>query len=70
MSKLAFIGGTGVYDPGILTDLHSEVIDTPYGKASYESGKFGKRKSFSSPAMVYTIPFRPTRSITGPIFTP
>lgn len=44
MSKLAFIGGTGVYDPGILTDLHSEIIETPYGKASYESGKFGDKE--------------------------
>ena len=37
MSKLAFIGGTGVYDPGILTDLHSEIIDTPYGKANQDN---------------------------------
>ena len=44
MSKLAFIGGTGVYDPEILTDLHSEVIDTPFGKAKYESGKFGNKE--------------------------
>ena len=26
MSKLAFIGGTGVYDPEILTDLHEKII--------------------------------------------
>lgn len=38
MNKLAFIGGTGVYDPGILTGLSSHTVDTPYGKAAYESG--------------------------------
>lgn len=36
MNKLAFIGGTGVYNPEILTDLHSETIETPYGTAKYE----------------------------------
>lgn len=40
MSTLAFIGGTGVYDPGILTNITSHVISTPYGKAAYESGFF------------------------------
>lgn len=44
MSKLAFIGGTGVYDPGVLTDLTSNIMDTPYGKASYESGKYGNKE--------------------------
>ena len=40
MNKLAFIGGTGVYNPEILTDLHSETIETPYGTAKYELGYF------------------------------
>ena len=44
MSKLAFIGGTGVYDPGVLTDLESHIMDTPYGQASYESGKYGNKE--------------------------
>ncbi len=44
MSKLAFIGGTGVYDPEILTDLHEEIIHTPYGDAHIESGKFGAKE--------------------------
>ena len=44
MSKLAFIGGTGVYDPEILTDLHEEIIHTPYGDARIESGKFGAKE--------------------------
>lgn len=43
MSRLAFIGGTGVYDPGILSRISSHVIETPYGKASYESGFFGEK---------------------------
>lgn len=37
-AKLAFIGGTGVYDPGILHDVNTHTIETPYGTASYESG--------------------------------
>lgn len=41
MSKLAFIGGTGVYDPGILRDVTSHTVLTPYGSAAYESGFFG-----------------------------
>lgn len=43
MARLAFIGGTGVYDPGILTDSHSETIDTPYGIALYTAGKAGNQ---------------------------
>ncbi|MDY6083810.1 MAG: S-methyl-5'-thioadenosine phosphorylase [Dialister sp.] len=43
MAKLAFIGGTGVYDPGILTESHSEVIDTPYGCVPYTAGKVGNK---------------------------
>lgn len=44
MSKLAFIGGTGVYDPGILTNITAHVIETPYGEASYISGFFGEKE--------------------------
>jgi 5'-methylthioadenosine phosphorylase len=44
MHKLAFIGGTGVYDPGILTNLQKHVIDTPYGQAAYEEGTFEDKK--------------------------
>jgi 5'-methylthioadenosine phosphorylase len=43
MGKLAFIGGTGVYDPHILTDIRSERITTPYGEAAYEIGHYGSR---------------------------
>ena len=44
MSRLAFIGGTGVYDPGILQNVTSHTIETPYGTASYESGFFGDQE--------------------------
>lgn len=44
MSRLAFIGGTGVYDPGILQNISSHVIETPYGTASYESGFFNEKE--------------------------
>lgn len=40
MKKLAFIGGTGVYDPVLLDHVTEHVIDTPYGQAKYESGFF------------------------------
>ena len=44
MSKLAFIGGTGVYDARILSHVYSEVIDTPFGKVPYEVGSFGEKE--------------------------
>lgn len=44
MHKLAFIGGTGVYDPGILTNLHKETIKTPYGEAACETGEFDHKE--------------------------
>ena len=44
MSKLAFIGGTGVYDPGILDHVDSEMINTPFGEVHYETGKFGDKE--------------------------
>lgn len=40
MNKLAFIGGTGVYDPEILSNLHTEVISTPFGDAFCQIGEF------------------------------
>ena len=38
MNKLAFIGGTGVYDAGILSDIRSEIINTPFGQAACQIG--------------------------------
>ena len=40
MNKLAFIGGTGVYDSGILSDIRSEIINTPFGQAACQIGYF------------------------------
>ena len=40
MNKLAFIGGTGVYDAGILSDIRSEIINTPFGQAACQIGYF------------------------------
>lgn len=40
MNKLAFIGGTGVYDSGILSDIRSEIINTPFGQAVCQIGYF------------------------------
>ena len=51
MSKLAFIGGTGVYDPEILTDLHEEIIHTPYGDARKNPENLAQRKSYFLPVM-------------------
>lgn len=39
--KLAIIGGTGVYDPGILSNVRKVTIETPYGQAGALIGDFG-----------------------------
>lgn len=44
MKRIGFIGGTGVYDPAILTDLHRYTMQTPYGDAVYEIGRHGKQE--------------------------
>ena len=58
MSKIAFIGGTGVYDAGILQDVTSHLIGTPYGQAEYKSGFYdGKEIIFMARHGVrHTIP--------------
>ena len=40
MAKIAIIGGTGIYDPRILTDIVEEEIVTPYGSVQYKQGKY------------------------------
>lgn len=40
MRKLAIIGGTGVYDPALLSNTKTTSIKTPYGQAVYTSGIF------------------------------
>lgn len=41
MPRLAVIGGTGVYDPKMLTNTREELVDTPYGAAKVVRGNFG-----------------------------
>jgi 5'-methylthioadenosine phosphorylase len=38
--RLAIIGGTGVYDPNMLTDLREEVVSNEYGEALVRIGKY------------------------------
>lgn len=47
MISIAIIGGTGVYDPDILENIHQEVVLTPYGSVCYNIGDFlGKTIAF------------------------
>lgn len=40
MHKIAVIGGTGVYDPRMLADVHEGSLDTPYGSITYKAGEY------------------------------
>lgn len=45
--KIAIIGGTGVYDPNILSDISEETVETPYGRVKVKVGSYkGKRVAF------------------------
>jgi len=45
--KIAIIGGTGVYDPNILTDISEETVETPYGRVKVKVGSYkGKKAAF------------------------
>ncbi|MBP2626479.1 MAG: methylthioadenosine phosphorylase [Firmicutes bacterium] len=47
MIKIGIIGGTGVYDPSILKNVHQVETMTPYGKVNYKVGDFaGKSIAF------------------------
>lgn len=47
MISIAIIGGTGVYDPNILTNIETMSVPTPYGEVSFKVGSFeGKRVAF------------------------
>ena len=47
MIKIAIIGGTGVYDPSILSNVREEEVNTPYGAIKYTAGEFsGKSIAF------------------------
>ncbi len=43
-ARIAIIGGTGVYDPGILTDIKEEIVATPFGKVRALIGKYEDRE--------------------------
>lgn len=44
MIKIAIIGGTGVYDPKILSNTRDLSIDTPYGSVSCKAGEYAGRE--------------------------
>ena len=44
MAEIAIIGGTGVYDPGILKNIRSEEVSTPYGIVTYKTGEYAGRE--------------------------
>lgn len=44
MPKLAIIGGTGVYDPQILSSIREEQISTKYGLVSLKIGIYEKKE--------------------------
>lgn len=45
--KYAIIGGTGVYDPSLLSDLSEESVRTPYGFIKVQTGTYkGERIAF------------------------
>lgn len=47
MVRIAIIGGTGVYDPRILTNIRQEETPTPYGVVQYKVGEYaGKEVAF------------------------
>ena len=47
VTKIAIIGGTGVYDPRILSNVQEKEIVTPYGAVQYKTGEYaGKEVAF------------------------
>lgn len=45
--RIAIIGGTGVYDPNILTNIRDEKVNTPYGEVGLKIGDYqGKSVAF------------------------
>lgn len=45
--KIAVIGGTGVYDPNIMSGVRDETVNTPYGDVSLKIGNYrGKPVAF------------------------
>ncbi len=44
MPKIAIIGGTGVYDPQILSEITVETIKTAYGQVTIKIGTYANKK--------------------------
>ena len=44
MPAIAIIGGTGVYDPTLLTGVKGEVVETPFGTVTVTLGDYGGKK--------------------------
>lgn len=42
--RIAVIGGTGVYDPALLSDLREEEVVTPYGTVTLTAGGYGGKE--------------------------
>ncbi|AEG15817.1 methylthioadenosine phosphorylase [Desulfofundulus kuznetsovii DSM 6115] len=42
--RIAIIGGTGVYDPNILSDVHQKRLETPFGPAWVKIGTYRGRE--------------------------
>ena len=42
-AQIAIIGGTGVYDPNILSGITDELITTPYGNVTVKTGTYRNR---------------------------
>lgn len=40
MARIAIIGGTGLYDPRILSDVREGKVTTPYGEVEYKAGEY------------------------------
>ena len=44
MAEIAIIGGTGVYDPDILENVHEDRVETPYGIVSCKIGTYADKE--------------------------
>ncbi len=45
--RIAIIGGTGIYDPALLTEVRNEGVSTPFGSIAVKVGKYqGKEVAF------------------------
>ena len=46
MKPIAIIGGTGVYDPAIISDAKEETVSTPYGETKLIAGKYKNKEVY------------------------